>query len=74
MNEPSHIEKHSSGVSVCRHCGGEVGDDGYSLPGMAEEEGGMMSDAEGGESEQEESGEQHRDAAFAEAIKRRGSR
>lgn len=66
-----HVEKHASGVSMCKHCGGEVGDDGYSLGGIVDLEAPVPADQE---TEQMEGAERLSDAAFADAIKGRGGR
>lgn len=37
VETPEHVEHTPGGVPVCRHCGGEVGDDGYSAGGLVED-------------------------------------
>lgn len=69
-----HVEQHSSGASVCRHCGGEVAEDGYSVGGlvMDDSEIGAAQSGETDETPQQyEADERMRDAAFADALSRR---
>jgi hypothetical protein len=74
-NKHAHAEN-----GMCRYCGGEVGDDGYSrMMGEAAlaEGSGEVSETIGGntasqtEPEQYEAAEKSRDAAFLDAIKNR---
>jgi hypothetical protein len=74
MNDstPDHVDKTASG-NVCRHCGGSVDNDGFSTggimpPGTGEHE---SVEEESQETEQHESGEKMREAAFADAVRRR---
>lgn len=77
-----HVEKHKSGASVCKSCGGEVADDGYSKGGLVmdgdhveESEISAMEKGDTGEVPQQYAAkERMRDAAFADAVKRRGAR
>lgn len=64
---PEHVEETEHGVS-CRHCGGVVGDDGYS---MALGEGEEFEPIEKPETDQQESTEKMRSSAFANAIRHR---
>ena len=76
---PEHVEKHPSGITMCRHCGGEVAEDGYSAGGLimdgdhaAESEIEAAEKGDTGELPQQyQAVERMRDAAFADAIKRR---
>ncbi len=69
---PDHVEKHPGGFALCRHCGGEVGDDGFSMGGELEASLEGVTDEP---VEQGEAAEELREAAFADAIsKRRGAR
>lgn len=69
--KPEHIEESEHGMS-CRHCGGEVGADGYSMAmgGLAEAE--EHEGVEGYGTDQQNATEAMREAGFADAIKRRG--
>lgn len=70
---PEHVEKHPSGITTCRHCCGEVGEDGYSAGGMVESEGDAMLEGETDEMPQQGvSTERMRDAAFAQALSQGG--
>lgn len=72
-----HVETHKSGMPMCRHCGGEVGEDGYSRGGIVDEDEGEAEKMREGFVEGDETPEQGvaaerlSDAAFVDTIKRR---
>lgn len=68
-NPKEHVEQHSSGAHVCKHCGGEVAEDGYSAGGLIMD---GESDEMGDVPEQYQATERMRDAAFAEALSEGG--
>lgn len=74
MNDstPEHVDK-TAGGSVCRHCGGSVDDEGFSTGGIVLPKTGEYEavEDESQETEQHESGEKMREAAFADAVRRR---
>jgi hypothetical protein len=53
-----HIERHAGGATMCRHCGGEVGEDGYALALLPEDE-----------SPQADAKERLRESAIGEALR-----
>ncbi len=72
MSKPEHIEQLEGGGMVCRHCGGSVGDDGYSMGGEVEPE--LEAAFEGDTDTAPEQGVatvRMREAAFADAVSRR---
>ncbi len=78
MNYNDHVEKMSGGGSMCRHCGGEVDDDGFAKHmGEGDTEGYEPEERQGNEpmeTEQYDSGEDMRREGFIDAIKRRGAK
>lgn len=70
---PEHVDKTAAG-HVCRHCGGSVDEDGFSVGGIAKDTGEFEpiegEEDEEQETEQHESGEKMRSAAFADAVRR----
>lgn len=71
----NHVEKHPGGASMCRHCGGEVGEDGYSMGGMVEAMEMVNDDDFAEEPQQGVDAEKMSDEAFVNTIRRRkGSR
>lgn len=71
---PEHVEKHSSGVAMCRHCGGEVAEDGYSAGGLVSEGEPMREGETDDVPQQGAATERMRDAAFADAVRSRRGR
>lgn len=71
---PEHMERLEHGGAVCKHCGGEVSEDGYAA-NMAEGgwAGEQTGESMGGEGEQMEDTEMMRKLGFADAISRRSS-
>lgn len=70
--KPEHVEQMESGGMMCRHCGGRVDEEGYSMGGEMEEgPEESSSEVEEDESEQHEAVERMRAAAFANAVKNR---
>lgn len=69
---PEHVDKTAAG-HVCRHCGGSVDEDGFSVGGLVTDTGEfepIEGDDEEQETEQHESGEKDRALAFADAVRR----
>jgi hypothetical protein len=69
---PEHVDKTAAG-HVCRHCGGSVDEDGFSIGGLVTDTGEfepIEGDDEEQETEQHESGEKSRALAFADAVRR----
>lgn len=71
---PEHVDKTAAG-HVCRHCGGSVDEDGFSVGGLVTDTGEFEpiegeGDDEEQETEQHESGEKDRALAFADAVRR----
>ncbi len=64
--------EHVDDDGTCRHCGGQVGPDGFSAALGEAEEGELF---EGKDTDQHEAGERMRDdAGFADAVRSRRSR
>jgi hypothetical protein len=72
VGKPEHVEQLEGGGMVCRHCGGSVDAEGYSDGGEVESE--IEAAQEGDTDTAPEQGvatERMRDAAFADAVRRR---
>lgn len=77
MNDelPEHVDETSAGT-VCRHCGGAVGRDGFSTGGLVtatgefEPVGEDEGELEEEETEQHEAVERMRASAFTDAVRR----
>lgn len=71
---PEHVDVSARG-HVCKHCGGAVDEEGFSIGGLVEADTGEYEpfespDDESRETEQHEDVEQKRSAAFASAVTR----